>query len=654
MLVDQFLHGYANGHRLLAASRQPDEATASALLSHSDAPAIPRTRVLASLPLPPIRSWALTSIWPAEDAPRPGSVWSHTLLLDDEALNSLEGAGGLLEAFSMPTERNDLSRFSLQAEVADRPISVGSDDRTIAEAILLATYGWPGKSTAVLAPNLDAAAKILLAIWQRQWPALRASYSFRTRLRLSEEAKAGLEVALQPSRREGAGRVEIAAEASIDERPNPPWLGVLADDLERNRGPIQELLRTFGPEAPKGWSDFPTLGRILSEASNPATGRSAFSALVLVYPEPAQMEGLKLAMLRRESAVWIAPEIVRLEVAITNAEALPWKQLDLPGRTLDFLEQGDLDDFFKILELAGAADQTESGPGQEILGAVREKLKPKQLRGLAERSPSSAARILELHPAPLLARSFWTGSPPWLHDLLIALADRKISVPPHPFLDEVDDEITREALALRVVDPLAIGAALAEGGANCRQLARWQEVFPASAGISSKELLSEMPSWQQIALALAADPKPSRGLVRKYAHEMAEHFEDMDSDVRIRLAAEIFESAGAGKLEPEAVGRSFAILHRSSTKKESREELLSLLPRFQVSQDELRVALRRALVEIVKEERWEPEDLAVALYNAGPGAKKVRDLTPKKSEVRKVFDAAGKLVKDAVKMVRGR
>jgi len=653
VLVDQFLHGYSNGHRLLAGSRQPDEATGSALLSHSDAPVVAQTRILASLPLPEISSWALTSIWPADDAPRPGSVWSHTLLLDEQVLNNLEGAAGLLNAFSKPNGRDEYNRYSQQLEVADTPLSVPAKDRGSVEAILLATYGWPEKSTAVLVADLELAAEVLLAIWQRQWPSLRATFVFRTRQRLSEEARPGLEVAYQSARREGAARIEIDAAAASD-RLNPVWLRVMADDLESKDGPIQSFLWSFGSESPRGWSDLPALVRIYSDVSSPETSIKAVDALIRAYPAPSEMAHLKVAMLGPESMLRHTTEQARIELAITHAESLPWDRLELSGRTLGLLEEDNFEGFADVIEVAAATNQGGVGPSQEILGVVAKGAGLMRVRDLAERSPQTVARVLCFNPTPLEDATFWIGNPPWLSLLLPELSAADVPLPPRPFMDEVDDEVLLQALTLDLVTPLATAEYLAEKGAKDQQLERWEGLFNGKGGSRSKDLVTDKAPWQQVALAIAADPKPPRPLVRKHARELAEYFEDVDPEVRLRLAAVIFESSGAGKIDPEAAGRSFAILHRFSSKKENREKLLGLLPGLRVPQDELRVALRQRLVDIVKEEDWEPEDIAVALYNAGPGSKKVRDLTPKKSEARKVFDAASKRVKDAVRVVRGR
>lgn len=652
MFVDQLLHGYSNGHRLLAASRQPDEETATALLSHSDSPAAPQGRLLASLPLPAIRSWALTSIWPALDAPRPGSVWSHTLLLDEEALGRLRGAGGLLNAFALPGGPDDYARYSRPLEIVESLTTVPAADGQLARAIVLATYGWPEKPTAVLADDLDKAADILLAIWQRQWPALRRSFSFRTRQRLSEEARPGVEIARQAARREAAERVEVDVESAIA-GADPAWLQVLVDDLRRPEGPVQDFLWSFGPEAPRGRSALPALARIYADISDSEADSKALDDLIRVYPAPDQMAGLKLAMLEPGTSLWRASERVRIELAIANSDAVPWQRLRLADRTLKLIEEGELEAFAEILEMAASGDRTSPGPGREILDEVARRNGLAAVRELAGRSPATAARVIRSFPELLEEPQLWKGRAPLSSEFLQQLAVVKLPIPPHPFLELVGDENVREAITLRLLPAQVVAGFLAEKGAQNEQLERWKDLFAEIPGVATKDLAGMGASWEQVALAIAADPRPARAVVRKHAQELAEHFEDMGPEVRLRVAAAIFGVAGGGRIGRKATGRSFAILHRTSTRKEVRECLLERLPTFEVSEDVLRVALRQALVDIVKEEDWDAEDIAVALYNAGPGAKKVRDLTPKKSDARKAFDAAGKLVKGAFRAVRG-
>src|SRR4051794_39871078 len=87
--VEQALHGYENGHRLLAASAELNTADRRVLARQTDSPDAGRVpgwdALLAGHPLPS-GYFALSMTWPAPEMPRPGCVWTHTLLLDFEAV----------------------------------------------------------------------------------------------------------------------------------------------------------------------------------------------------------------------------------------------------------------------------------------------------------------------------------------------------------------------------------------------------------------------------------------------------------------------------------------------------------------------------------------------------------------------------------------
>lgn len=89
--VAQALHGYRNGHELLASSHRLSRDGSRTLLELSDlsGPAA-RTRgfesYITGYPLPGEQLYAIARTWLATEGGRPGSVWTHTLLLTPEHL----------------------------------------------------------------------------------------------------------------------------------------------------------------------------------------------------------------------------------------------------------------------------------------------------------------------------------------------------------------------------------------------------------------------------------------------------------------------------------------------------------------------------------------------------------------------------------------
>ena len=107
--IDQALFGYADGHRQIASSFRLPPKDLYLLSSASDLASGTRLgendSYLTGLPLPESRRYALFRTWAAPEMPRPGCVWSHTLLLDSRAIASLPTFSELLALFRRPMGR---------------------------------------------------------------------------------------------------------------------------------------------------------------------------------------------------------------------------------------------------------------------------------------------------------------------------------------------------------------------------------------------------------------------------------------------------------------------------------------------------------------------------------------------------------------------
>src|SRR4051812_36584795 len=84
--VHQALHGYADGHRLIASSATLKTRDAKSMLALSDASGsgarIPESGYLTGYPLSESGMYAFARTWAAPEMSRPGCVWTHTLIID--------------------------------------------------------------------------------------------------------------------------------------------------------------------------------------------------------------------------------------------------------------------------------------------------------------------------------------------------------------------------------------------------------------------------------------------------------------------------------------------------------------------------------------------------------------------------------------------
>src|SRR4051812_48001358 len=104
--IHHTLHGYSDGHRLVAASRKLSSLSQRVLRTMTDLSG-PRLvkgfeTYLTGYIVPEDNIFALSRTWYAEEAERPGCVWTHTLLLEEEMMRHLTSLRSLLRYFRRP------------------------------------------------------------------------------------------------------------------------------------------------------------------------------------------------------------------------------------------------------------------------------------------------------------------------------------------------------------------------------------------------------------------------------------------------------------------------------------------------------------------------------------------------------------------------
>lgn len=188
-LIHQTLHGYSDGHRLIASScRLPRDAESLMLiLSDLSGPggSYQFDPYLTGYPLESAGRYALACTWPAPEMKRPGCVWTHTLLLGEELLAEMNNPEEFLTLFNRPKSASDFSDYLDGIGV---PETFGSrnrrfeqlDDFTawIGPYLLHAIYGSATSFTVLAVSSYSAATMPILSTWRLQWPSLRARFTF--------------------------------------------------------------------------------------------------------------------------------------------------------------------------------------------------------------------------------------------------------------------------------------------------------------------------------------------------------------------------------------------------------------------------------------------------------------------------------------------
>ena len=129
MKIEQLLHGYDNGHRLLAGSvllKSNMEMDAVATLSDWSeyvAPGGGESSYVTAYPLLESGYYVVAKTWYADEMKRPGCVWTHSLLIPFDTLNHLDDFKRLACLFKRPSLDGSLDEYSRTIEYENKNYS---------------------------------------------------------------------------------------------------------------------------------------------------------------------------------------------------------------------------------------------------------------------------------------------------------------------------------------------------------------------------------------------------------------------------------------------------------------------------------------------------------------------------------------------------
>ena len=310
--IEQALHGYRNGHELLATSHRLTRDGRRALLELSDlSGSAARTggfeTYITGYPVPGERLYAFARTWLATGGERPGSVWTHTLLLTPEQLG-MKGVANLLKWFRRPLRPEQTTGYESPLEVnrddlAERPFesALGIYAHSIqTEGMLHALYSNDTSTLPILLPARASAEyeELVLDVWSLHWPELRQRFSFCTGA-LSGRHVAGRPFDIQVVPQDRAGAIERAAESDgyvlVNGSQEPATSTTWADHLYSHHDAIRKLRDfawRFGPDLEPERLSFGRLAQLHRNAQS-LSDRAGWQAL---------LEGVRAWYPRRSSA----------------------------------------------------------------------------------------------------------------------------------------------------------------------------------------------------------------------------------------------------------------------------------------------------------------------------------------------------------------
>lgn len=303
----QCLHGYSDGHRLLASSTKLPETAQAALLVLTDVPdGVSPTGFVPFLTghaVPDTSFFALSRTWPAPEMPRPGCVWTHTILIPLSELGSLQDLGGIAALLRRPASPLvDIERYrnSLIGDVSKPGALSRTVERGVA-SIVAALYGVPSGTVRVDGPDQHHFESIVLQLWTQQWPKMRRAFSFRTAA-TDPNARTSTRFDLVHGLADSAARVVVAINSNehvVVPDPDAGSVQMLTEDLFAP-GSLRRFLWAFGADSGTRRACLPLVcvyRWICSKSSSRDEAAGVLVDFAAAFQEPSAAGRLKKALL---------------------------------------------------------------------------------------------------------------------------------------------------------------------------------------------------------------------------------------------------------------------------------------------------------------------------------------------------------------------
>lgn len=273
--IDQLLHGYDEGHRMLSGSIKPDSLSAKTLLFLSDLSGqgsiAKDVEYITGYPLPKMGAYALGKTWMAPEMSRPGCVWTHTLLIDFSDLTAICD-NTILKLFQRPAGSHDILSYA-------QPLLLKSDSQVnthcqlscrVIASLLEALYESPMDCVFVQRQENLPADEIVMAIWLQQWPRLRRNFRFCT-WTSSDRSQSDEQFDLQfvPHKKDirnmnRKGNVGIWVDSSNVSSNMKNWAEIAASDVIsiHCNNHLRDFLWRYGAETDAGRAAFSPLAQV--------------------------------------------------------------------------------------------------------------------------------------------------------------------------------------------------------------------------------------------------------------------------------------------------------------------------------------------------------------------------------------------------------
>jgi len=450
--IHQTLHGYKDGHELLAGSLDlhPIDQRLMLVLSDlsGDSPSRGFDSYLSCYPLRRATRYVFAKTWYAEEMERPGCVWTHSLILKFSGLARLPGLLQLLPLFQRPSAETRLADYGLPqtwaaTSVREEVSPMETRAASMAGTLIYYLYGDGEHPVIVPAETSEEFQHLALRLWAQQWPRLRrasmictGALSARTYdhrpfdLQIVPAARwrsiirsMEANVIMPPEDPNDAPTVFGPAHAETKTESFPDWVQAASRDLTHENRRLRKFLRQHGADVPGVRSSFCSLVTAFLYVEEVRRGSRKVGDLIELlaraFPDCNDGHLLKAACLgppseHREALLPEFPEDSRLRTLLSTPlfPAFDPQQMDLGNRALEWLTMTSgtsrLNPHALNLDALGWVVESELNPvGKSIRKRVLDQISTQSLAFVFQESRDLFSAIVQKQPLLAARKETW-------------------------------------------------------------------------------------------------------------------------------------------------------------------------------------------------------------------------------------------------------
>jgi len=431
--IHHVLHGYNNGHSLIASSIDLDINEKKLLLIMSDMSGSSMENgfeeYITGYPLNNINSYAFAKTWHAPEMKRPGCVWTHTLLIKFSDLINIYHYTDIINLFKKPIEFVDYDYYRKPLILNEGQLNNITEeinnhiDCYISKNLLYHIYKYPDKSILFKSLSPINYETLVTSIWLQQWPRLRRNFYFCTGAispRVLEDKVFDFQIVpdkLDNNAKNNSSYIIIDENIPKENILEEDWINDASNDLLHSTN-LRYYLNNFGADVSESRSSFIPLVKLFIFFTNKNINKNLFDILKILsdnFPKPSEANSLKMYFLNNPNKnlynnfdifiPYYSEEEILFELSISNhIKSFNLKKLNIEERIYKLLEK-DPENTFRLLSKIITLEINNCGI--EMLKLVSKKINSEHIKYLNREYRKLLLTFLLFNPDISYEKIFW-------------------------------------------------------------------------------------------------------------------------------------------------------------------------------------------------------------------------------------------------------